>query len=156
MSTFLSGGVARVRIGVGVRATEPSFSQDKAFLSPVLGEGGDEASIGFFCLRSLCILGGSSGFVTYPEAVYRFRSWQCYIALAFAGFVAAFRFPFMAIGPYPLCLYCLGFEDFGLLSLVSLCGRRQCSRAGAIFKGLCSFPSFYSICAFIEGDGYKG
>ncbi|KAJ4887334.1 hypothetical protein Rs2_27082 [Raphanus sativus] len=51
---------------------------------------------------------------------------------------------------------CLGFEDFGLLSLVSLCGRRQCSRAGAIFKGLCSFPSFYSICAFIEGDGYKG
>lgn len=85
----------------------PSLPSHKIKLSYLLflEKAVDEASIGFFCLRSLCILGGSSGFVTYPEAVYRFRSWQCYIALAFAGFVAAFRFPFMAIGPYPLCLY---------------------------------------------------
>ncbi|KAJ4901324.1 Uncharacterized protein Rs2_15275 [Raphanus sativus] len=114
-----------------VRATEPSFSQDKAFLSPVLGEGGGR---GFYWL----LLSEES---LYPRWIFRL----CDIS---RGRVS---FSIMAV------LHRISFCRFCSSVQVSIHGnRRQCSRAGAIFKGLCSFPSFYSICAFIEGDGYKG
>ncbi|CAF2085778.1 hypothetical protein YC2023_071339 [Brassica napus] len=93
MSTYLSGRVAPIRIGVVgiVPPILPSYKIKLSFLL-FLEKAVDEASVGFFCLRSLRILGGSSGFVTYPRAVHLIRSWQCYIAFAFAGYGAAFRF----------------------------------------------------------------
>ncbi|KAF3523615.1 hypothetical protein F2Q69_00046788 [Brassica cretica] len=94
MSTYLSGGVALIRIGV-VGIVPPILPSYKIKLSFLLFLE-KAASIGFFCLRSLRILGGSSGFVTYPRAVHLIRSWQCYIAFAFEGYGAAFRFQFIA------------------------------------------------------------
>ncbi|WZZ66414.1 hypothetical protein YC2023_077784 [Brassica napus] len=117
MSTYLSGGVALIRIGV-VGIVPPILPSYKIKLSFLLFLE-KEASIGFFCLRSLRILGGSSGFVTYPRAVHLIRSWQCYIAFAFEGYGAAFRFQFIAVRPYPLCL-CLIWVC-GLWSPLSVC-----------------------------------
>lgn len=117
MSTYLSGGVALIRIGV-VGIVPPILPSYKIKLSFLLFLE-KEASIGFFCLRSLRILGGSSGFVTYPRAVHLIRSWQCYIAFAFEGYGAAFRFQFIAVRSYPLCL-CLIWVC-GLWSPLSVC-----------------------------------